>query len=189
MRWPGLDRGTIRGDLVYQLDLAPTLCELLDLEAPSAWHGRSLAAALRGEPLETRPYLVMGQGAWTVQRSVLAGDLLYIRTLDPALEPLHEELLFDLAEDPHEQHDLVGERPDDVRRLAGVLHEWVDEHTPEGQEDPLMTVVREGGAPYVRNLRDRYLERLRGTGREAVADELAARDIRPVVDPYDYRRG
>lgn len=189
VRWPGLDAGTVRDDPIYQLDLAPTLCELLGLEAPSRWDGRSFASVLEGGEIETRPYLVLGQGSWCVQRAVLQSDLLYIRTLDPALDPMPNELLFDLAEDPHEQHDLAGRRPDETRRLAGLLDEWWHDHAGRVGDDPLLRIIREGGAPYVRLIRDRYLQRLRDTGREAIADELAQRNIRPVPDPFDFRRG
>ncbi|UCH35221.1 MAG: sulfatase, partial [Armatimonadota bacterium] len=66
VRWPGVTAEPRRCDrLIYGMDLAPTLCELLGLPVPSRWDGRSFAAAVRGEPFDGWPYQVWDHGIYT----------------------------------------------------------------------------------------------------------------------------
>ena len=75
VRWPGLterlepDRRRCDA-LLYNLDLACTLCELLDVPVPEGWHGRSFAAAVKGEAVEGRSHLILSHGLHTYQRAV-----------------------------------------------------------------------------------------------------------------------
>lgn len=190
VRWPGMPAGVVRDDLVYQLDLAPTLCELLGVEAPSGWDGRSFAAALRDEdPPQRREQLVLGQGSWFVQRAVLSDDgYLYVRTLHAALDPMPDELLFDLRRDPHQEHDLLTVEPQRAAEMSGRLNAWWHEHAPEAGRDPLLEICRIGGGPYARAYRDTYVKRLRDTDREWAAREIEQRHIGAVRDIYDFDR-
>jgi choline-sulfatase len=187
IRWPGLPRGIRSDALLYGLDLAPTLLELLGIEVPGAWDGISFAPAVRGEQVAGRKQLVFGHGAWFVQRAVLEDDWLYMRTLHAALDPMPDELLFDLRTDPHERHNLIGseERRADDGRLA--LESWWDSHGGRGS-DPLVTMADEGGAYYPRMFKDNYLAKLRDSGRGWAAEEIERRYLAPVVDRYDLDR-
>ena len=191
IRWPGVTTdqpGAVHDELLYQLDLAPTLCELLGIEAPPSWDGRSFAALLRGQAYEPRDALVMGQGVWCVQRAVIAGGFQYIRTLHAGLNPMPDELLFDLVADPHEQDDLIDKEPEVAGRLSRIMGDWWADVAGDVGEDPLLGVCREGGGMYVRSARDVYLERLRSTGRLDAVAEIEARRIFPVRDPFDFTR-
>ncbi len=58
MRLPGWNgRHTVLDDVVSQVDLLPTVLDLLGLPAPGVLSGRSLVPLLRGETLETVPAL------------------------------------------------------------------------------------------------------------------------------------
>lgn len=190
VRWPDVTaEATVCEELVYQLDLAPTLCELLGAETPAGWDGRSLVAALRGEPLrDPRPFLVVGQGTWYVQRAVVTKRNLYARTLHHALDPVLPELLFDLVDDPHEERNLAEHEPQIAAELARLLADWWADEAARAGDDPLLAVCREGGPYYPRMWRDDYARRLRETGRERAALELERRPIAPVVDWYDFTR-
>ncbi|MBN2451496.1 MAG: sulfatase-like hydrolase/transferase [Lentisphaeria bacterium] len=91
---------------VSLLDLFPTCCDLAGIPVPPGLNGRSLAGTLRegGEPA-VEPVccdaLVPRWGRGTEFRSVRLGNLKYVRFR--AAPPL----LFDLAEDPCEQRDLL----------------------------------------------------------------------------------
>ncbi len=177
VRWPGVTKPGRCDALMYQLDLAPTLCELLGVTAPRRWDGRSFAAALRGEPFEGRPYLVMGQGAWTCQRAVRTGTWLCIRTYHPGHHPFEPVMLFDLAQDPHETVDLATSRPDVVAACDRLLMDWWQQCLcgPDAAPDPMLTVMQEGGPWYVRNRLEAFLERLRATRRAWAAEDLLRR--------------
>jgi choline-sulfatase len=185
VRWPGVtDTPSRSAALLYGLDLAPTLLELLGVDVPAGWDGISFAPAVRGEPMKGRDRLVLGHGAWFVQRAVLAQDWLYIRTLHAALDPMPDELLFDLAVDPHERNDLTSAEPQRLEELRAALGAWWDANGGR-ERDPLVAMAAEGGAYYPRLFKDGYLRVLRETGRDGAAAEIEARFLAPVPNRFD----
>ena len=177
MRWPGLEGasgGRTDGALHYQVDVAATLLELLGQKVPDNWDGESFAQDLRASRERGRECVVLSHGAWTCQRSVRFGDHILSRTYHDGYHALPETLLFDLAEDPHEQNDLCDARPDLVARGTAELEAWhagaMSSH-PNGT-DPMQTVLREGGPWHVRGHLSDYLGRLRATGRGDWAERL-----------------
>ncbi|MFQ6047899.1 MAG: sulfatase [Phycisphaerae bacterium] len=177
IRWPGLTQPGRREGLLYQLDLAATICQLLGCDVPEAWDARSFADGLRGADWSGRDNLVLGQGAWTCQRAVRHGDYLLIRTYHSGLKPYGELMLFNVAEDPHETMDLASSRPDLVDRLSRIQLGWQAGFAAgsDAPTDPLIDVIREGGPCYVRGLRERYCDYLRQAGKGWAADEILAR--------------
>ena len=100
---------------VSLIDLAPTM----------------LAAA--GAPIDDLPgRSLLGGGGVDTGRPVIAERLLYGEETKAMVSWPHKvilqvdsgnAMLFDLAADPGEQHDLAGDRPDDVAYLLGALAE------------------------------------------------------------------
>jgi choline-sulfatase len=171
--WPGL-RPRVHGSLLYQLDVAATIVELSGGSVPPTWDGQSIASALRAERDEGRSELVLTQGAWTAQRALRTRDLLFIQTYHDGYHGYDEHMLFDLARDPHEQHNLAGSRPELVAEALERLSAWhraVMLRSATGR-DPLTTVVAEGGPSHTRGKLPAYIERLRATGRGHWADRL-----------------
>jgi arylsulfatase A-like enzyme len=185
VRWPGAARGAASDALLYQLDLAPTLCELLGVPVPERWDGQSFAAAVRGGAVAGREQLVLGQGSYFVQRALLREGWLYIRTLHAALNPMPDELLFDLANDPHEERNLIDVEQSRADELRKRLDAWWDEMAGQVPSDPLAEIAAEGGAYYPRQFRDNYLALLRRTGRHDAAAEIERRHLAPITDRFD----
>ncbi len=161
---PNIDALAADGALHYHLDVAATLVEHagIQLPAPGMWDGESFADALGAGRSEGRDHLVVSQGAWSCQRGVRFGDHLYLRTWHAGFHDWPVRMLFDVAADPHEQHDLM-------------------------DRDPL--VAAEGGPYHVRGHLPAYLERLRATGRGRWADHLAARhpdELESTTDPHAF---
>jgi choline-sulfatase len=172
--WPGLQPRVERG-LFYQIDVTATLLQLLGREVPAVWDGKGFATELRAERDSGRPYLVLSQGAWTCQRAVRFDDLLFISTLHDGYHDFPAELLFDVARDPHEQHDLATLRPADAARGRALLAEFMEANLGAAvAADPMQAVLAEGGPFHVRGKLGAYLERLRATGRAALAERIAA---------------
>ncbi|GLH96797.1 sulfatase family protein [Phytohabitans aurantiacus] len=178
--WPGLtDRlpEAARRDnsLLYHIDLAPTICDLLDIPVPEGWQGTSFADAIRGEEIASREYLVLGHGAHSYQRAVRTRDHLYIRTFHPGAFRAEWEQCFDVTNDPHLTHDLLPESPELGARMRSLLAEWTWTYTggPGALPDPMMTTLHIGPTYY--NDPARYVAHLRATGREHLADDLEAR--------------
>jgi choline-sulfatase len=177
IRWPGGARGHVDRGLHYNLDLAPTLAELLDQPSHPLWDGQSYAATVRDGSGCGRDSLVLSQCAHVCQRGVRFGHWLYIRTYHDGYHLFPTEMLFNVAEDPHEQHDLAGERPDLCREAVYLLNQWHDDmmHTMPDAVDPLWTVIREGGPFHARGRLARYCERLERTERGWAIAELKRR--------------
>ncbi len=182
-RWPGAASGHVDAGLHYNLDLLPTLAELLGRPAAPSWDGRSFAPALRGEP-RGRDALIVSQCAHVCQRAVRFGPWLYLRTYHDGYHLFPTEMLFDVESDPHEERDLAPERPDVCREAVYRLNDWHDGmmHTmPEGCDvDPLWTVMREGGPLHARGHLRQYCEYLERTGRGWAVPELRRRH------PYEF---
>lgn len=187
IRWPGLtDGGRVDRALHYHFDWAATLIELLGGQVPSNWDGVPFTTSFRAGLEQGREYVVTSQGAWSVQRGVRfrahGADYLCLRTYHDGYKMLEPLMLFNLTSDPHEQHDLAAEQPEIVNQAMRYLAEWQGEmmRTATTNVDPLMTVLREGGAHHTQGMLPRYLRRLRQTGRAAHAERLAARHPREV---------
>ncbi|MDF2653386.1 MAG: sulfatase, partial [Paenibacillus sp.] len=107
IRWPCMMMGHVDDGLHYHLDLLPTIAEQLGKPIRPSWDGVSYAAALKSGDECGRDYLVVSQCAHVCQRSVRFGDYLYIRTYHDGYHLFDKEMLFNLKEDPHEQHNLA----------------------------------------------------------------------------------
>lgn len=179
VRWPGITGGEMRTDgaLHYHYDWAATLIELAGGEVPSNWDAQPFTSAFRAGDEAGREYLVVSQGVWSCQRSVRFGDYMCLRTYHDGYKELDPVMLFNLKDDPHEQHNLVDEEPAVVDKAMGYLADWHHEMmlTSEQDIDPIMTVLREGGPFHTRGRLPTYLEQLRATGRGAAAERLEAR--------------
>ncbi len=129
---PGIPRGEQRDQLVYLLDLFPTLCDHLGLETPASCEGRSFADAIR-------------QGDATGREDLFLAYVSSIRGVTDGFWKLIEYAcgatqLFDLDHDPHETRSLALDPRHDAtrkrlrRRLAELAHEWDDMSHPLGDE-------------------------------------------------------
>ena len=178
--WPGvtdqLDENQRRCDaLLYNIDYAPTICDLLDIPTPTGWQGESFADAVRGEHHPSREYLVLGHGAHTYQRSVRTRDHLYTRTYHPGAFKAEWEQLFNISEDPHQTSDLLADKPELVDQMRSRLAEWWNFYAgrPGALPDPMLTTLQNGPALY--NDPKKYAAHLRATGRDDQAADLEQR--------------
>lgn len=189
VKFPGGVAGKRDRALRYNIDLAPTLMDLLGGEKQALWDGRSWAASISGTGDPGWEDLVISQCAHVCQRSVRWENWLYVRTYHDGFHLFPDEMLFDIAADPHETCDLAGENPGLCREGAWRLCRWHDRQmqkmarTANDAVDPLWTVIREGG-PFHARLGpaksgqpgragfEKYLGHLGSTGRAQHAAEL-----------------
>lgn len=181
IKWPDATPDTPHRDgLLYNVDLPPTLCDLLGVPVPPGWDGTSFADAVRGGEWAGRPHLVWEHGLYSCQRAVRTDAWLYVRTYHPGLFPFEETELVDIRADPHQTTNLAAEYPDVVAELDGVLTEWLHRCvTDEG--DPMEEIVRSGPWRYVRP--EPWIARLRDRGRDAAAKTIEARVGQPARTP------
>ena len=114
---------------VQQIDLVPTILDLLDMPKPAALGGRSLRALVEGRPmtLAARPlYAESFYGrlrfGWSGLRAVTDGGYRFISA------PVEE--LYDLAQDPSERNNLMAAPPPPAATMREALHQMVAGDAP-----------------------------------------------------------
>ncbi len=177
VKWPGVQGGRMVSGLCQNIDMAPSFAELLGFEPSPSWDGQSWAGALRGGADNGKPYVVMSQCAHVCQRSVRFGPWLYLRTYHCGGHLFPKEMLFNVLEDPHEQHDLAPQRRDLCDEGLRHLSDWHDAMMASipYDTDPLRTVLLEGGPFHCRGQLAAYAMRLEATGRGWAVAELKRR--------------
>ncbi|WP_145408207.1 sulfatase family protein [Paenibacillus xylanexedens] len=177
VRGPGIGRGEVNEGLHYHLDLLPTFAELLGEPPAPFWDGVSYARALTEGEECGRDYVVVSQCAHVAQRSVRFENWIYIRTYHDGLHLFDKEMLYNLLDDPHEQHNVASEHKDICREAVYYLNEWHDEMMFRSKDDidPLWTVIKEGGPFHAKGYLKGYIKRLEETGRGHHVAELKHR--------------
>ncbi len=109
-------------------------------------------------------------------------DWLMLRTYHDGYKDFGPVTLFNLSTDPHEQHDLSAARPEIVDHASRLLEDWRADMgaRSDGDVDPLVTVLREGGPFHCKGELPAYLTRLRATGRAEAAAALEQRHPAPL---------
>ncbi|ELY45983.1 sulfatase family protein [Natronorubrum tibetense] len=161
-RYPGLvDDGSVYDELISNVDLLPTLLELVDIDAPTDLDGRSFLPLLTDDgygerdrvfaemtwhdmynpvrAIRTERYKYI-RNFWHLPKVYLTKDIFaseagrMVRERDGVPARAYEEL-YDLRESPQEDENVVFEpRYQDVRMdLSGRLHDWMVE-----TDDPLL---------------------------------------------------
>jgi choline-sulfatase len=148
VRWPGVSQAGGSSDgFLYNVDLAPTLCDLLDIPAAEEWDGESFGGNLRGDSGLDREYLVWDCALYTVQRAVRTREHLMVRTYDDygySFEPVE---LYDMVSDPFQTRNIASENPEIVGECSRNMADWVQQQMMKKHwaVDPLGEVLRERG--------------------------------------------
>jgi choline-sulfatase len=180
IRWPNGQKEHVDNELHYNLDLLPTLAEILGEECRERWDGASYAPAILQGVNCGREYLVLSQCTHVCQRSVRFGPWLYMRTYHDGYHLFPEEMLFNLAKDPYEQFNIAHENPSVCWEAVYYLNQWHDDmmKSMDYATDPLRTVIMEGGPFHAKGHLKRYCAWLEKTGRGDAVPELKRRHPR-----------
>jgi N-sulfoglucosamine sulfohydrolase len=153
--------GRVVDEMVSQIDLYPTICELAGIETPSFAQGCSLLPMMRGEQPSVRDAVfteLTYHAAYDPQRAIRTGRWKYLRRFDdyptrvlPNIDdspskdvlveggwgdrPLPREELFDLLLDPEEGNNLAAD-PAFEHVRAGLAERL--EQQMRDSEDPLL---------------------------------------------------
>lgn len=116
---PGIPEGQVAEALVYLYDLFPTLCHLLDVQAPEGVEGKSLLPVILGAQKEVRNTLFTAYA--DVQRAVKDHRWKLIR-----YPKINYTQLFDLKNDPYELNNLAAKPAYAEKTIAMMLllQEW-----------------------------------------------------------------
>ncbi len=150
MRWPrNIAAGTRVRALVDEIDLLPTICELLGLNTPpqrdedSKVDGRSLVPLLTRTKDSVREYSFAENGPFmSVQdlrwKLVVPAAFVEKETWTPISSgsPYEVPWLVDLAADPAESRNVLADHPDVFERLSKALREY-DKSMPIPKSDEI----------------------------------------------------
>ena len=120
---PGMGPKTVAVPAVHE-DLAPTLLNLLGVrEGFDQLRGRNLVPALLGFSVEPTTFFVELEGFRSLARAVAF--------LDPPYKMIHTRgtlkfALFDVVQDPGEQTDLAGTRPEIANRMKDEIIRYLE---------------------------------------------------------------
>ncbi|MFA6889412.1 MAG: sulfatase [Bacilli bacterium] len=168
VKWPNGIKGQQVNGLHYNLDLISTLADLVGAKQSPEWDGVSFAKTIKDGSDCGRDYLVVSQMAHVCQRSVRARDYLYIRTYHDGYHFFPKHMLFNLKDDPHEQCNLALLHPEIVHEMTSLLFDWHDQAMKKNHyefEDPMSTVLREGGPFHASMQLKNYVNHLIKTNR------------------------
>ncbi len=132
IRWPagGLQGGRDVEGMALHIDIVPTFIDLCGLAAPEGikFDGVSLAPLLRGQLPEDRVHFVQyRQNTDPPQKWTNA-----VMTRNWRL--IHGRELYEIKNDPGQEHDVAAEHPDVVSRLREAHEKWWEEISPDLQE-------------------------------------------------------
>jgi arylsulfatase A-like enzyme len=149
----GFTGGKVSNAMISQLDLYPTICELLNIEKPQWLQGKSLMPLIRGEANEIHDEIfaeVNYHAAYEPKRSARTQRFNYIRHFGDRRHPVlpncddspskdvwlkngwrdqmvPREMLFDTIFDPNETHNLAADPSysKGLREMRGRLDSWM----------------------------------------------------------------
>lgn len=173
IKWPGGPKGQSAQGFHDNVDLAPTIQELLGtgFVGKYDYDGVSYAKTVTEGKDCGKDHLVLTQCAHVCQRSARFDNYLYLRTVHGGYHLFPREQLYDVVNDPHQLHNLASERPDLCDKGARMILDWVDEQMKKSEfdVDPMWTVMRQGGPEHARGMLESYIKRLESTPR---ADQI-----------------
>lgn len=174
IKWPGAKRGHVDQGFHYNLDLAPTVAELLGVEKAEFWDGISMKDTILNGKSSGRDSLVLSQMAHVCQRSARFDDWLYIRTVHDGYHLFDKEMLFQVRDDVHEQKDVKEQYPEICAKGARIILDWQEKSMAEAglTEDPMWRVMKENGPYHTWNALPQYIKRLEETERKEGAEKL-----------------
>ncbi len=167
IKHPDMQKNTTVDGLYYNIDLVPTMAEILDYDRKGDWDGKSFAPVLKSGIDEGYEALVLSQMSHVCQRSVRFDDYIYIRTYHDGYHFFPKHMLFNIKEDPHEQHNLAETHSDLILKAESLLFAWYDEmmEKKEDKVDPMWEIIREGGPFHTKGKLPNYCSYLEKTGR------------------------
>lgn len=158
--------GKVTDAMTTHMDIFPTICELLDIEAPGRLQGKSLLPLVRGETDALHAAIfteVTYHAGYEPMRAIRTDRYKYIRRFDGRSRPVlpncdagpskslwlehgwqetrpDEEALFDLVFDPNETRNLVGSKAHEpvLAEMRASLDQWMADTNDPLRQGPML---------------------------------------------------
>ena len=148
IRYPvRLPQGTRVSGYNQHKDLAPTLLDLagispdsIDWPSDLRFDGRSLLPMIRGEVASHESEFYITECTWMRKHGWRTPEWKLVMALEPDFHFKPEIELYNLLQDPNEDHNLAEDQPDVVAYLRGRMEAWIAKREAEtGLENPMRT--------------------------------------------------
>ena len=131
----------VRG-FVLQQDLTPTVLGLLgygEVAEELKMDGKSVLPVVKGERLANYSEFYISECTWMRKRGWRTPEWKLIEALEPDFHGKPPLELYNLIDDPGENHNLAEEEPETVEALEKRMTRWVQRRTADtGKPDPIM---------------------------------------------------
>lgn len=120
------------------MDLVPTLLELAGLPSEIDFDGRSLMPMVRGEVASHAAEFYITECTWMRKHGWRTPQWKLILALEPDFHFKPPVELYNLVEDPDENHNLAEQEPEIVAHLQARMQAWLDRRSAEtGLPNPI----------------------------------------------------
>ena len=124
-------------------DVAPTVLDVLGVSAHVQFDGQSLLPRMRGERRTPSAEFYTTECTWMRKHGWRTPEWKLIHALEPDFHFMPEAELYNLSDDPQENHNLVGEEPDVVALLERRMGAWIARREREtGRPSPMLADLR-----------------------------------------------
>lgn len=153
LKFPGrLPSGKRVSDVTVIHDIMPTILELLDIEEPLEADGQSLLPSIDGKPERRVSELYLTECTWMRKHGWRTPHWKLIRALEPDFHFKPEVELYNLIEDPEENHNIAEQEPEIVELLTARMESHIQRREEEtGRTNPIYTNLGwhgKGDAPF-----------------------------------------
>lgn len=123
-------------------DLVPTILELAEIKTRVPFDGRSLMQLVRGEATSFESEFYITECTWMRKHGWRTPQWKLIVALEPDFHFKPKVELYNLIEDPHEDHNVAGENP----RIVAVLRKRMEAFIARREKEPGVTnpMLRQG---------------------------------------------
>jgi len=133
-------------DYVQMKDVMPTILDLLGIKTKIAFDGRSLAPLMKGKPRRQEPELYITEATWMRKHGWRTPEWKLIQALEPDFHFKPEIELYNLVNDPGENHNLARREPEMVKSLTARMNAHiVRREKATGRRNPAFTNLNWSG--------------------------------------------
>jgi len=127
-------------DYVLMKDITPTILDLLGIETNIRFDGRSLYPLMQGKPRAQEPEFYITEATWMRKHGWRTPEWKLIHALEPDFHFKPEIELYNLINDPEENHNLAEQEPEIVAMLEARMNAWIAKREEEtGRKNPIFT--------------------------------------------------
>jgi arylsulfatase A-like enzyme len=147
MRHPKLPRGRRLPGYTLHQDLVPTVLDLLEVETENRFDGRSVLPLVRGERTSNWSDFYITECTWMRKHGWRTPEWKLMVALEPDFHFKPEVELYNLIQDPNEDHNLAEQEPGIVAALRERTEAWIAKREAEtGAPAPIYTNLQWHGS-------------------------------------------